>query len=38
VVKEDAKEEAWRVVYQKDNQPDADTLQIPNLTPFTQYR
>uniref|UniRef100_A0A671U5A3 Sidekick cell adhesion molecule 1 n=1 Tax=Sparus aurata TaxID=8175 RepID=A0A671U5A3_SPAAU len=31
-------EEAWRVVYQKDNQPDADTLEIPNLTPFTQYR
>uniref|UniRef100_A0AAQ5ZPJ0 Sidekick cell adhesion molecule 1a n=1 Tax=Amphiprion ocellaris TaxID=80972 RepID=A0AAQ5ZPJ0_AMPOC len=31
-------EAAWRVVYQKDNQPDADTLEIPNLTPFTQYR
>ncbi|XP_070837515.1 protein sidekick-1 isoform X2 [Chaetodon trifascialis] len=38
VVKEDGKEEAWRVVYQKDNQPDADTLDIPDLTPFTQYR
>ncbi|XP_076584593.1 protein sidekick-1 isoform X1 [Chaetodon auriga] len=38
VVKEDGKEEAWRVVYQKDNQPDADTLEIPDLTPFTQYR
>ncbi|XP_073323462.1 protein sidekick-1 [Pagrus major] len=38
VVKGDIKEEAWRVVYQKDNQPDADTLEIPNLTPFTQYR
>ncbi|KAM4584441.1 protein sidekick-1-like isoform 2-T2 [Odontesthes bonariensis] len=38
VVKQDGKEEAWRVVYQKDNQPDADTLEIPNLTPFTQYR
>ncbi|KAI3352479.1 hypothetical protein L3Q82_005431 [Scortum barcoo] len=38
IVKEDGKEEAWRVVYQKDNQPDADTLEIPNLTPFTQYR
>ncbi|XP_054865945.1 protein sidekick-1 isoform X3 [Amphiprion ocellaris] len=38
VVKEDGKEAAWRVVYQKDNQPDADTLEIPNLTPFTQYR
>nr|XP_043884140.1 protein sidekick-1-like [Solea senegalensis] len=39
VVKEDGKEEdTWRVVYQKDNQPDADTLEIPDLTPFTQYR
>nr|XP_020469940.1 protein sidekick-1 isoform X2 [Monopterus albus] len=38
VVKEDGKEEAWRVIYQKDNQPDADTLEIPDLTPFTQYR
>ncbi|XP_070769534.1 protein sidekick-1 isoform X1 [Enoplosus armatus] len=38
VVKENGKEEAWRVVYQKDNQPDADTLEIPDLTPFTQYR
>ncbi|XP_053193293.1 protein sidekick-1-like [Scomber japonicus] len=38
VVKEDRKEEAWRVVYQKDNQPDADTLEIPDLSPFTQYR
>uniref|UniRef100_A0A4W6FX25 Sidekick cell adhesion molecule 1 n=1 Tax=Lates calcarifer TaxID=8187 RepID=A0A4W6FX25_LATCA len=34
----DGEEEAWRVVYQKDNQPDADTLEIPDLTPFTQYR
>lgn len=32
------REEAWRVVYQKYNQPDADTLEIPDLTPFTQYR
>ncbi|XP_028264625.1 protein sidekick-1-like [Parambassis ranga] len=38
VVNEDGKEEPWRVVYQKDNQPDADALEIPNLTPFTQYR
>ncbi|XP_044047489.1 protein sidekick-1-like isoform X3 [Siniperca chuatsi] len=38
VVKEDGKDEAWRVVYQKDNQPDADMLEIPDLTPFTQYR
>uniref|UniRef100_A0A7N6C2C5 Sidekick cell adhesion molecule 1a n=1 Tax=Anabas testudineus TaxID=64144 RepID=A0A7N6C2C5_ANATE len=35
---EDGKEDLWRVVYQKDNQPDADMLEIPNLTPFTQYR
>lgn len=38
VVKEDGKEEEWRVVYQKDNQPDANTLEIPDLNPFTQYR
>ncbi|KAM3864644.1 LOW QUALITY PROTEIN: protein sidekick-1-like [Diretmus argenteus] len=38
VVKEVGKEEAWRVLYQKDNQPEADTLEIPDLTPFTQYR
>lgn len=38
VVKDDGKEEEWKVVYQKDNQPDADTLEIPDLTPFTQYR
>ncbi|MED6254125.1 hypothetical protein ATANTOWER_016787, partial [Ataeniobius toweri] len=38
VVKEDGKEEEWRVVYQKDNKPNADTLEIPSLTPYTQYR
>ncbi|XP_041641485.1 protein sidekick-1 [Cheilinus undulatus] len=38
VVKEDRKPDVWRVVYQKDNEPDADTLEIPNLNPFTQYR
>ncbi|XP_061575564.1 protein sidekick-1-like isoform X2 [Cololabis saira] len=38
VVNKNGKEEAWRVVYQRDNQPDADTLEIPNLIPFTQYR
>ncbi|XP_060911472.1 protein sidekick-1-like isoform X1 [Labrus mixtus] len=38
VVKEERKPGVWGVVYQKDNQPDADTLEIPNLTPFTQYR
>uniref|UniRef100_A0A8C9XQ01 Sidekick cell adhesion molecule 1 n=1 Tax=Sander lucioperca TaxID=283035 RepID=A0A8C9XQ01_SANLU len=31
-------DEDWRVVYQKENQPDADALEIPDLTPFTQYR
>ncbi|KAM9770293.1 protein sidekick-1-like isoform 2-T2 [Menidia menidia] len=38
VAKEGGKEEAWKTVYEKDNQPDADTLEILNLTPFTQYR
>ncbi|KAM3622738.1 uncharacterized protein V6R79_002616 [Siganus canaliculatus] len=38
VVKEDGQDEPWRVVFQKENQPDADTLEIPNLTPFTRYR
>ncbi|KAK2817285.1 hypothetical protein Q5P01_025476 [Channa striata] len=38
IVNKNGKEEQWRVVYQKDNQPDANTLEIPNLTPFTQYR
>lgn len=38
VVNKDGKEEAWRVVYQRENQPDADTLEIPSLIPFTQYR
>ncbi|XP_027874470.1 protein sidekick-1-like isoform X1 [Xiphophorus couchianus] len=38
VVKEDGREEAWRVIYQKDNKPNADILEIPSLTPFTQYR
>uniref|UniRef100_A0A8C7XTG8 Sidekick cell adhesion molecule 1a n=1 Tax=Oryzias sinensis TaxID=183150 RepID=A0A8C7XTG8_9TELE len=36
-VREDGKEDTWRVVYE-ENHPDADTLEIPNLTPFTQYR
>ncbi|XP_077460380.1 sidekick cell adhesion molecule 1b [Stigmatopora argus] len=38
VVKQDASEDAWRVVYQLDNQAGANSLEIPNLTPFTQYR
>ncbi|XP_075890891.1 protein sidekick-1-like isoform X2 [Nelusetta ayraudi] len=37
-VVKDGKEGAWRVVFHKYNQPNADTLQIPDLTPFTQYR
>uniref|UniRef100_A0A8D0CST5 Sidekick cell adhesion molecule 1 n=1 Tax=Sander lucioperca TaxID=283035 RepID=A0A8D0CST5_SANLU len=37
-VRLDGKDEDWRVVYQKENQPDADALEIPDLTPFTQYR
>uniref|UniRef100_A0A3Q3VZI8 Uncharacterized protein n=1 Tax=Mola mola TaxID=94237 RepID=A0A3Q3VZI8_MOLML len=38
VLKKDGEQEVWRVVYQKDNQPSTDTLEIPDLTPFTQYR
>ena len=38
VVNKDGIEEPWRVVYQRNNEPDADTLEIPNLIPFTQYR
>ncbi|XP_033940621.1 protein sidekick-1 isoform X1 [Pseudochaenichthys georgianus] len=38
VVKDDRKEDIWTVVYQKDNQPDADSVEIPNLSPFTKYR
>ncbi|TNM85271.1 hypothetical protein fugu_007542, partial [Takifugu bimaculatus] len=38
VVKPNGTEEPWRIVHQKDNQPDAVSLEIPDLTPFTQYR
>lgn len=38
VVKPSGTEEPWRIVHQKDSQPDAVSLQIPDLTPFTQYR
>lgn len=39
VVKEEGgKEEAWRVVLEEKNRPDADALEVPDLTPFTQYR
>uniref|UniRef100_A0AAQ4PT27 Sidekick cell adhesion molecule 1a n=1 Tax=Gasterosteus aculeatus aculeatus TaxID=481459 RepID=A0AAQ4PT27_GASAC len=30
--------EAWRVVLEEKNRPDADALEVPDLTPFTQYR
>uniref|UniRef100_A0AAQ4R332 Sidekick cell adhesion molecule 1a n=1 Tax=Gasterosteus aculeatus aculeatus TaxID=481459 RepID=A0AAQ4R332_GASAC len=35
---EGGKEEAWRVVLEEKNRPDADALEVPDLTPFTQYR
>ncbi|XP_061684994.1 protein sidekick-1 isoform X2 [Syngnathoides biaculeatus] len=38
VVKKDGTEDAWRVVYQLENQAGANSLEIPDLTPFTQYR
>ncbi|XP_029948858.1 protein sidekick-1-like isoform X2 [Salarias fasciatus] len=38
VVKEDTKVGPWRTVFQKDNEPKADTLEIPDLSPFTKYR
>lgn len=31
-------EEEWVVLYAEENEPDAQTLEIPNLTPYTQYR
>ncbi|KAJ8251126.1 hypothetical protein GJAV_G00217560, partial [Gymnothorax javanicus] len=31
-------DDEWRVLYEKDNEPDAQVLEIPNLTPFTHYR
>uniref|UniRef100_A0AAZ3SLC9 Fibronectin type-III domain-containing protein n=1 Tax=Oncorhynchus tshawytscha TaxID=74940 RepID=A0AAZ3SLC9_ONCTS len=37
----DGKEEEWRVVYERENrekQPDVDSMEIPDLRPFTLYR
>uniref|UniRef100_A0AAY5EGX8 Sidekick cell adhesion molecule 1a n=1 Tax=Electrophorus electricus TaxID=8005 RepID=A0AAY5EGX8_ELEEL len=31
-------EEEWKVLYEKDNDPEAQVLEVPNLTPFTFYR
>lgn len=31
-------EEEWVSLYEEDNEPDAQTLEIPNLTPYTHYR
>lgn len=38
IVHEDGREEPWKVLYQEENQPDTDSVQIPDLSPFTQYR
>ncbi|CAL8330915.1 unnamed protein product [Lota lota] len=38
VVKMDGEEEAWKVVYQIQHLPGTQLLEIPDLTPFTQYR
>uniref|UniRef100_A0A8C1IU41 Sidekick cell adhesion molecule 1a n=1 Tax=Cyprinus carpio TaxID=7962 RepID=A0A8C1IU41_CYPCA len=31
-------EEEWKVLYVKENDPEAQVLEVPNLTPFTHYR
>ena len=31
-------EEEWITLYEEENEPDAQTLEIPNLTPYTHYR
>lgn len=31
-------EEEWKVLYEKENEPEAQVLEVPNLTPFTHYR
>ncbi|TRY87491.1 hypothetical protein DNTS_035314, partial [Danionella cerebrum] len=31
-------EEEWKVLYEKENEPDAQMLEVPNLNPFTHYR
>nr|XP_055046951.1 protein sidekick-1 isoform X1 [Misgurnus anguillicaudatus]XP_055046954.1 protein sidekick-1 isoform X1 [Misgurnus anguillicaudatus] len=31
-------EEEWKVLYEKENDPEAQMLEVPNLSPFTHYR
>ncbi|XP_073801026.1 protein sidekick-1 isoform X4 [Danio rerio] len=31
-------DEEWKVLYEKENDPEAQMLEVPNLTPFTHYR
>nr|KAF6448698.1 sidekick cell adhesion molecule 1 [Rousettus aegyptiacus] len=31
-------EEEWVSLYEEESEPDAQTLEIPNLTPYTHYR
>uniref|UniRef100_A0A8C3X7V3 Sidekick cell adhesion molecule 1 n=1 Tax=Catagonus wagneri TaxID=51154 RepID=A0A8C3X7V3_9CETA len=31
-------EEDWVSLYEEESEPDTQTLEIPNLTPYTQYR
>lgn len=31
-------EEEWVSLYEEENEPDAQMLEIPNLTPYTHYR
>lgn len=38
VGEEEEEEGEWKVLFEKDRPPASDTLEIPNLIPFTQYR
>lgn len=31
-------EEEWVSLHEVDNEPDAQMLEVPNLTPYTHYR
>ena len=31
-------DEEWKVMYVKENDPEAQVLEVPGLTPFTFYR
>lgn len=31
-------EEEWVTLCEEENEPDAQTLEIPDLTPYTHYR